>query len=151
MARAFPRARIIRQYADSDCEAVVDVWYAASLVATPFLSREFLTEVRKNIRSIWLQKAETWVFEIDHKVLGFLSLIGNEVGGLFVHPDAQGRGVGTALVDKAADLRDELFLDVFEENMVGRRFYDSYGFGFEYKHVHEKTGQVQMRMRFRPG
>jgi putative acetyltransferase len=142
---------MIRQYAESDCEAVVDVWYAASLVATPFLSREFLTEERESIRAVWLQKADTWVFEIDREVVGFLSLLGNEVGGLFVHPDAQGRGVGTALMDTAADLRDELFLDVFEENAVGRRFYDSYGFSFEHKHVHEQTGRVQMRMSFRPG
>ena len=142
---------MIRQYAESDCEAVIDVWYAASLVATPFLSRTFLKAERENIRAIWLLKADTWVYEADHEVIGFLSLLGNEVGGIFVHPDAQGCGVGTALMDKAASLRDELFLDVFEENMVGRRFYDSYGFGFEYKHLHEQTGRVQMRMSFRPG
>jgi putative acetyltransferase len=68
---------MIRQYAESDCEAVIDVWYAANLVATPFLSRTFLKAEPENIRAIWLLKAETWVFDADHEVIGFLSLLGN--------------------------------------------------------------------------
>jgi len=141
---------MIRGYEETDCAAIVDVWYAASLVATPFLSQEFLSEERENIRTIWLLKAETWVFEAKGAVVGFLSLIGNEVGAIFVHPDAQGGGIGTALMDHAASLRDELFLDVFEDNAIGRRFYEGYGFKFEYAHVHEPSGHPQMRLSFRP-
>jgi len=83
-------------------------------------------------------------------VAGIVSLIGNEVGAIFVHPDYQGRGIGRALMDHVASLRDYLYLDVFEENAVGRRFYDRYGFQFERKHVHEPTGQMQIRMDYRP-
>lgn len=141
---------MIRKYRETDCEAIIETWFAASLVATPFLSNEFLTEERDNIRSIWLLKAETWVFEIDNNVTGFISLIGNEVGAIFVHPDYQGGGIGRALMDHAASLRDHLYLDVFEENAVGRRFYRQYGFQFERKHVHEQTGHMQIRMYYSP-
>ena len=141
---------MIRKYSERDCEAIIEVWTAASLVATPFLSDEFVTEERDNIRMIWLPKAETWVFEADGIVVGFVSLIGNEVGAIFAHPAYQGRGIGRALMDHAASLRDELFLDVFEDNTVGRRFYDRYGFQFEHKHVHEQTGHMQIRLSYRP-
>ena len=141
---------MIRKYREADCEAIIEVWTAASLVATPFLSDEFVTEERDNIRTIWLPKAETWVFEADGNVVGFVSLIGNEVGAIFAHPEYQGRGIGRALMDHAARLRDDLFLDVFENNAVGRRFYDRYGFRFEHKHVHEQTGHMQIRLSYRP-
>ena len=141
---------MIRKSRKTDFEGIIEIWFAASQIATPFLSDEFLAEERENIKRIWLPKAETWVFETDDTVTGFVSLIGNEVGAIFVRPDLQGRGIGRALMDHAASLRESLFLDVFERNSVGRRFYDRYGFKFESKHVHEHTGQMQLRLSYNP-
>ena len=141
---------MIRKYRESDCEALIEVWFAASQVATPFLSDEFLAEERDKIRKIYLSKAETWVFEIEDTVAGFIALIGNEVGAIFVHPKLQGRGIGRALMDHAAGLRDSLYLDVFKDNAVGCRFYDRYGFRFEREHVHEQSGHSQIRLVYTP-
>jgi putative acetyltransferase len=143
-----PVREMIREYVDKDCEGVIEAWHAASLVATPFLSDKFMSEERGNIRTNWLPLAETWVSEVDDTVAGFISLIGNEVGAIFVHPDYQGRGIGRELMDHAVSLRDELFLDVFEENNIGRRFYDRYGFQFENKHLHDDTGHMQLRLSY---
>jgi putative acetyltransferase len=142
--------KIIREYADSDCDGVIEAWHAASLVATPFLSAEFMSAERVNIRTKWIPMAESWVSEVDSKIAGFISLIGNEVGAIFVHPDYQGQGIGRALMDHAASLRDDLVLDVFEENSIGRRFYDRYGFQFESKHLHDDTGRMQIRLSYKP-
>lgn len=141
---------MIREYADVDCEAIIEVWSAASFVATPFLSEDFLAKERENIRAIWLSRASTWVFEVNGNVVGFLSLIGNEVGAIFVHPDHQGNGIGRALMDHAASFHKDLFLDVFENNAIGRRFYDHYGFKFEHKHVHKESGHMQIRLSYSP-
>jgi len=141
---------MIRKYRESDYEALIELWFAASQVATPFLSDEFLAEERDKIRKIYLPKAETWVFETEDTVAGFIALIGNEVGAIFVHPKLQGRGIGRALMDHAAGLQDSLYLDVFKENAVGCRFYDRYGFRFEREHVHEQTGHAQMRLVYTP-
>ncbi len=141
---------MIRKYRDKDCEALIEAWFAASQVATPFLSDEFLAEERDKIRKSYPPKAETWVFETEDTVAGFIALIGNEVGAIFVHPKLQGRGIGRALMDHAAGLQDSLYLDVFKENAVGCRFYDRYGFRFEREHVHEQTGHLQMRLVYTP-
>lgn len=142
--------QIVRKYVDEDADGVIEAWYAASLVATPFLSDEFMSGERGNIRTKWLPMAETWVAEIDGAVAGFISLIGDEVGAIFVHPHYQGRGIGRELMDHAAGLRDQLFLDVFEENSIGRRFYDRYGFQFVSKHLHDDTGFMQLRLSYSP-
>ena len=137
---------MIRKYVPGDCDALIEIWLAASRVATPFLTEEFLAYEQDNIRNNHLPNAETWVFEQGDSVVGFIALIGNEVGAIFVKPELQGHGVGRALMDHAAELRDSLFLDVFKENSIGRRFYDRYGFRFQYEHVHERTGHMQLRL-----
>ena len=80
---------MVRKYEEKDCEALIEAWFAASQVATPFLSDEFLTQERNNIRTVWLPTAQTWVCEVDDDVVGFISLIGDEVGAIFVHPEFQ--------------------------------------------------------------
>ena len=141
---------LIRKYQAEDCEEVIGVWFAASQVATPFLSEEFLADEREQIRKHHLPRAETWVFEHEDSVAGFIALMGNEVGAIFVKPELQGRGIGRALMDHAAASRDSLFLDVFKRNSIGRRFYDRYGFRFRREHLHEPTGNLQLRLVYTP-
>ena len=137
---------MIRQYRDEDCDDVLAAWEAASRVATPFLTEDFLRAEREAIRTLWLPKAETWVYDRSGTVVGFLALIGDEVGGFFVHPEYQGRGFGRALMEHAQRLRGELVVDVFKDNAAGCGFYDAYGFRAVSEHVHAETGRSQVRM-----
>ncbi len=92
---------MIRPYQESDVEDIIEVWYQASLVAHPFLSENFLAEEKRKIRHVYLPNAQTWVYEGQGKPVGFISLIDNEVGAIFVHPSMHRRGIGRALMDKA--------------------------------------------------
>ena len=140
---------MIRKYHDHDLNELLEVWYQASLVAHPFLDESFLSQERQNIATIYMPMAETWVYVRAGHVVGFISLIGNEVGALFVAPVLQGQGIGRALMDHASALREELEVDVFKANSLGRRFYDRYGFSLEREHVHGQTGQPMLRLRLR--
>jgi putative acetyltransferase len=137
---------VIRPYTEADLGSLLDVWYEASLIGHPFLSGEFLTAERQEIADVWLPAAETIVYEDNGQVIGFLSLVDNEVGAIFVHPEHQGRGIGRALMDRARTTRPYLELDVFEANAIGRRFYEAYGFTLVRRHVHDATGLVQLRL-----
>jgi putative acetyltransferase len=138
---------MIRSFADRDVEDLLDVWHRASLIAHPFLTEGFLQRERVEIVERWLPTAETTVFESDGRVVGFLSLIGNEVGAIFVDPDCHGRGFGQALMDHARDRRPHLELSVFEANEIGRRFYDAYGFRIIERRIEETSGQPELRLR----
>lgn len=137
----------IRPYTDDDQEELLDVWYRASLIAHSFLSEEFFETERHEIAEQWLPAAETMVYEIEGRVVGFVALIGNELGAIFVDPNSQGRGIGRALMDAARASRPFLELDVFEANSIGRRFYDAYGFEFVDRHMNETVGLPELRLR----
>lgn len=140
---------MIRKYRDTDLKELLDAWYTASKKAHDFLGEEFFNFERKNIESTYLPLAETWVYEIDGKVIGFIALIENEVGGIFVHSDYHGQGVGRSLMNYAASIRNGLVLNVFEENSIGRRFYEKYGFIKVGEVMHEKTSKNQIRMELK--
>jgi len=142
---------MIRRYQPADCEDVLRVWAQASALAHPFLSSEFLAVERHNIPNLYLPIAETWVWQTDGHVVGFVSLLGSEIGAIFVDPRLHRSGIGRALINLAQDLRGELEVEVFERNLLGRAFYASLGFHLVSQKVHDQTGFSVLRLRLRPG
>lgn len=137
---------MIRPYEKCDMEELMDAWYAASQMAHPFLSDDFFDLERHRIPDIYLPMADTFVYEDEGRVVGFIALIKNEVGALFVHPEYHGLGYGRALMDHARMLRGNLEVEVFKENRLGRDFYRRYGFTFHDEHLHESTGETLLRL-----
>ena len=137
---------MIRQYREDDTDALVSVWREANLLAHPFLSKAFVAQVAEDMRNIYLPKAETWVVEDNRIPVGFIALAGDEIGGLFLEPSFHGKGFGTALVDHAISLHGPLRVEVFEKNIIGRRFYDRYGFVETERYDHEPSSEVTIKM-----
>ncbi len=141
---------MIRQYEASDIETVVSIWRRASELAHPFLSKPFLDQEDGNMRNIYLAFAETWVIEHRGAVIGFISLIENEVGGLFLNPKFHGAGYGKALMDKAVAEKGSLKVEVFKKNEIGRHFYDAYGFRRTVEFLHKASGEKTLRLTYNP-
>jgi putative acetyltransferase len=125
---------------------VLAVWARASALAHPFLSQEFLAGERRAIATEHLATAETWIWEAGGQVLGFISLIGHEVGAIFVDPAVHRSGIGRALIDRARALRGSLEVEVFEQNLIGRAFYAGLGFEFLHRTVHPPSGMPVLRL-----
>ena len=138
---------MIRKYEPADCEDVVNVWARASAVAHPFLSPEFMEQERHNIPNVHLPRADTWVWDSNGRVVGFISLLGNEVGAIFVDPDFHRAGIGRALMEQARAVRGELEVEVFERNLLGRAFYANIGFEPVHQKIDDQTGMAVMRLR----
>ncbi|MFV0514043.1 MAG: GNAT family N-acetyltransferase [Jhaorihella sp.] len=136
----------IRQYKPADTDTVIAVWEAANAQAHPFLPEDFVDTVRTDMRNIYLPNAETWVVDLDGETVGFIAMIGTEIGGLFVDPQHHGKGLGRALVDTVVADRGLLQVEVFANNSIGRRFYDGYGFARVNEYLHEPSGQITIRM-----
>jgi putative acetyltransferase len=139
----------IRHYHPSDLNAVLDSWEVATRLAHKFMTDDFIAQERKNTEDIYLPNTDTWVAEVDVGVVGFIALMGNEVGALFLQPSWHGKGIGKALMDKARELHGELEVAVFKENVIGHRFYSKYGFKFINESLHQPTGQQITRLRYK--
>ena len=137
-------------YHEEDMKSILDVWYQASLIAHPFLTEAFLQEEKTKLREIFLPNSQTWVYKEEAQVVGFISLVDNEVGGIFIRPSKQRQGIGKALMDKACSLHDSLELEVFAANKSGRAFYAKYGFVPIKKYREDRTGQTMIRLRYEP-
>ena len=99
------------------------------------------------MRNIYIPDSDTWVYEKDLEILGFISMIDNEIGGLFVMPSILGKGIGTKLVNFVGENHESLEVEVFEKNKIGRAFYDKHGFHYLKKFIHQESGENVLRMR----
>ena len=140
---------MIRKYRDTDLDDLLAVWYSASQIGHSFLTEEFFAKERKNIANQYLPNSETWIYEQDGKVVAFIAMLEDEVGGLFVGSDYQRSGIGKALIDYVRSSREFLELNVFEENLIGRRFYEKNGFRKIGRRVDRETGRIQHRLRLK--
>ncbi|KKJ76864.1 hypothetical protein WH95_10565 [Kiloniella litopenaei] len=142
---------MIRKYEIADTAELIKIWFEANKVGHPFLSDEFVTQVAKDMPDIYLPNAETWVWIIDQNPVGFISLLEDKIGALFLDPAFHGKGIGRALVDHAVKLKGALNVEVFEKNAVGRRFYDLYGFVEVDRYYHEPSGEVSLILALAKG
>ncbi len=144
-------SQMIRPYDTRDMGEVLDVWYRASLIAHPFLAAEFLEQERRLIAEEYLPQSETAVYELDGRVVGFVSMVGDEVGGIFVEPGLHRQGIGRALLDHVFESRTVMELGVFEKNEAARSFYLAYGFEVVGRRVEGDTGEPELRLRIDAG
>lgn len=140
---------MIRKREEKDNDEIMNVWYQASNLAHPFLEADFVERAKKDLKDIYIPNTETWVYEHNNAVIGFISLSGNEIGGLFVLPNYHLKGIGTQLVNFINELYDELEVEVFEKNAIGRAFYKKYGFVQIKRYYHTESNNVVLRLRYK--
>lgn len=119
---------MIRAYRDADLEELSAIWFEASITAHAFVGEARLREQRLLIETVYLPNAETWVAIRGGEPAGFVSLLDDFIGGLFVSPRHQGAGIGRLLVSHALQLKGQLRLEVYTANSQAYAFYENLGF-----------------------
>jgi putative acetyltransferase len=72
--------------------------------------------------------ADITVAEQGGVAIGFIALLDDLIGGLFVHPSAHRHGAGQALIANALTRKGRLEVEVYEANLGARAFYAACGF-----------------------
>jgi putative acetyltransferase len=75
--------------------------------------------------------SELRVLEWSGMIVGFIAFRSGWVEQLYIHPDCQGRGLGSRLVTVAQESSDTLRVWTFQANVGARAFYESHGFQVE--------------------
>lgn len=119
----------IRRAKPADAGAIADVFLTSFYATYTFPLAHDDDEVRGWIASHVVPDLETWVAQLDDRIVAFLALGDAGVDQLYVHPDAHGRGIGSELVELAKQRRPGgLELYTFQVNARARRFYERHGF-----------------------
>lgn len=118
---------MIRRQRDGDVDAVAEL-YERSFGTLTFLPMLHTLEEHRD----WFRRVageqEVWVWDEDGVVLGFIAIGEATVNYLYVEPEVTGRGIGSALLDRAKQQRPGgLRLWTFQQNDGARRFYERHG------------------------
>jgi regulation of enolase protein 1 (concanavalin A-like superfamily)/GNAT superfamily N-acetyltransferase len=111
-----------------DLDRCLAIWRAASEVGHPFLDAATLDADATIVRTRYMPAAAITVAESAGRVVGFVALLGDHVGGLFVDPAAHRAGAGRALVADALARMGRLTVEVYAANTGARAFYAACGF-----------------------
>lgn len=141
--RSHYASEMIRAFEPADEDDLIRVWLASTIPGQAFLPEEHWRAMEPEIREDLLPIAETWVVEEGGELVAFMSLLDNLVGGLFTHPDHQGRGHGRALILHARGRREVVLVEVFEANEQAIWFYRGCGF-VDHEHKIDEASRLPL-------
>lgn len=138
----------IRKAAADDIQAMLQIWLDASIQAHDFIPAAFWQHQLISMRDTYLPLAENYVIEDNNAVTGFASLLRPDafLAALFVAPEQQGYGYGSALLDFLKQQGRELHLSVYAENAAAVSFYQKHGFKIISQGIDENTGHAEYAM-----
>ena len=139
---------MIRKFQQSDIDQVISIWLEASIKAHDFVNSEFWKSKVKDMMEIYIPSGETYVYEKEGIIKGFISLYKDTLAAIFVSPDCQGTGIGKQLMRKAKEVRDNVNLTVYKENQKSIEFYKKCGFKIELEQIDKHTGHPELLMKF---
>ncbi len=139
---------MIRPLCAEDLNTAVSIWYSASVKAHDFISEEFWRSQKTNMRDRYLPNCETWVYENDHSILGFISYYHGDIPAIFVSPSAQSQGIGAQLLNFLKGKYSELSLTVYSQNQKSHQFYLHQGFTAVEESLCPHTGHPQITMHW---
>jgi putative acetyltransferase len=120
---------VIRRATPEDAPALADIHVRARRESMSYLPDTHRPEeVLAWINEVMPEHEEVWVAEDEGRVIGFFALSDDLLYHLYVYPELQGRGAGSALFDLVRELRPDGFrLWVFQRNTQAREFYERRG------------------------
>lgn len=138
---------MIRKYADSDIDAVMQIWLITNIQAHSFISPDYWKSSFDVVKEM-LPLAEIYVHEIDsaNRIDGFIGLNDDYIEGIFIKEAAQSKGVGKQLLDYVKKDRSTLRLNVYQKNKRAIQFYLREEFSIESESLDGNTGEKELKM-----
>jgi chorismate mutase/GNAT superfamily N-acetyltransferase len=119
---------VLRQATTDDADQVTELYLATRRAAEPAMPPQLHSPESVLVYTTgMIVEKEVWVAETE-EIVGFATLAETFLDALYVGPDHQGFGIGTALLDLAKARRPDGFaLWVFASNAPARGFYHRHG------------------------
>ena len=139
---------MIRKLDNKDVNRIMEIWLESTIKAHSFIEKEYWQSNYNTVKYVYIPIAETYVYEENDVIKGFISIIDKEfIGALFVDNDYQGLGVGSKLINFSLNKYDTLSLAVYKENFKSVRFYKKMGFEILSEEINEDSKHPEYIMK----
>ena len=135
---------------NDDIDIVMELWKNSTIEAQNFIPDSYWLENYDNVKNNYLPNSDTYVYEEDGEIKGFVSLIENIfIGGLFIRVDSQRKKIGSVILDFLKERNDKLQLTVYDKNVRAMKFYLKSGFKILNTEIDKKTKEKEHLMEWR--
>ena len=142
------QVEMIRSIENKDIDKIMNIWLRSTIKAHDFIQKEYWEKNYNIVKDIYIPMAETFVFEDEECIKGFISIINNKfIGALFVDIDFQNSGIGKKLINHVTDRYKNLNLAVYKENKKSVDFYINRGFKITKEQINEDSGHNEHIMQ----
>jgi GNAT superfamily N-acetyltransferase len=120
-----------RRARPEEARTIANLWLRSRYASIPAIPAPAHSDddAREWFASVVVPNRDVWVIARDDLPVALLVLADGWVDQLYVDPQWTGRGLGSALIGLAKELRPErLDLWTFQSNIAARRFYERHDF-----------------------
>lgn len=136
---------MIRKLKKDDINDVMEIWKNENIKTHQFIQKEYWKNNYNYVKEI-LPKAEVYVYILEENIVGFIGIDENYVEGIFVDRNNQSKGVGTSLLNKVKENRNNLKLNVYKKNKSAISFYKKNGFIITSENIDNSTKEIEYTM-----
>lgn len=136
---------MIRKFEKNDINNVMQIWKNENIKAHKFIPREYWENNYNYVREV-LPNVEVYVYILKGNIVGFIGLDKNYIEGIFIDTNSQCSGIGTALLNKVKENRNNLTLNVYKKNINAINFYKKNDFIIISENIDKNTDEIEYTM-----
>ncbi|OCG11564.1 GNAT family N-acetyltransferase [Gilliamella apicola] len=136
---------MIREFKSADLDKVMEIWLQGNEQAHNFIDSNFFKQ-NFDIVEMLIPMSTVYVQDLDG-VKGFVGIAENYISGLFVEQGYRRQGTGKALVNKAKQRYNELFVHVYKKNTDAVNFFLSQNFEIVSESINEESNESELLLR----
>ena len=138
---------MIRNFKDKNLEVIMELWLETNISAHAFIDNNYWRGHFNMVKEM-MNNADIYVYEINGIIQGFVGLIDNYIGGIFVSKKMQSKGVGKQLLNHVKQINKKLSLSVYKKNDRAYNFYINEGFEIVKEKIDEGTNEIEFVMEW---
>ena len=132
-----------------DTTKIMTIWTKGNFKAHSFIDKDYWLENFNRVKNEYLLKSETFVYEEQKEIKGFISILNNNyIGALFVRNEYKRNGIGRKLINFVKENYDKLTLNVYDKNGEALAFYAAMGFKNKGISIDKETNEKEYTMEW---
>ena len=141
---------MIRKFKEEDTTKVMTIWTKGNFQAHNFIEKDYWLENYNKVKNEFLPNSETYVYENEDEIQGFISIMNNNyIGAIFVKEPYRRKGIGRKLINYCKEKYETLTLNVYDKNGNAIAFYTAMGFKNIGVQINKETNEKEYILQWK--